>query len=361
MTETLTKQDLPPCPCCGATDYRVALRNVRDYISGEAFNIFRCRHCTLGIIDPMPNDQEMGRYYPPRYRVNRHAGTGGMRVKLRARALEQRFPRAFRGKLLDIGGGDAAFGLLMRQRGWEVSVTEMDAEVVSKLCRLGLDAHVPEAAAALHWAGRFDAITCWHVLEHVNRPAEMLRWVRGILAPQGVFQVTVPDSESWQARVGGRCWLHLDVPRHRYHFSRRTLETLLVGADLPPLTWTNFALEYDWFGAIQTILNGICTRPNVLFEMMTKPKRRTLGSAELTDQTGGTVAVPPRSAPLALRDVITSISLALPIATLTLPLCLTEWITGGGATLTATCRLNERHFPSGPHVGGTGDRCGRMK
>ena len=43
----------------------------------------------------------------------------------------------------------------------------------------------------------------------------------------GVFQMTVPNWTSWQSRLTGPAWLHLDVPRHLYHFTPPTLARLL--------------------------------------------------------------------------------------------------------------------------------------
>jgi hypothetical protein len=62
------------------------------------------------------------------------------------------------------------------------------------------------------------------VLEHVERPIHLARWARLQLRPKGIFQVTVPNAESQQSRLFGRRWFHLDVPRHRYHFTPHTLQ-----------------------------------------------------------------------------------------------------------------------------------------
>src|SRR5687768_6898060 len=117
------------CIACGGHDWRPWLAGLRDYLTGDAFDVIRCRQCGLGVTYPAPAEGELLKYYPPRYRGNRHAGTKPLRSRLRAGALERAVGQ-WRGRLLDLGAGDADFALLMRQRGWDVAATEIDAAAV---------------------------------------------------------------------------------------------------------------------------------------------------------------------------------------------------------------------------------------
>jgi predicted TPR repeat methyltransferase len=242
--------------------------------------------------------------------------------------LASRFARGFAGRMLDVGCGWGDFAINLRDRGWQVSVTEINAASLEKLRAMNIEAKTPDEAMRDGFGHPFDAITCWHVLEHVLQPAELVRWVRRILAPGGLFQVTVPSLSSWQAQLGGRNWLHLDVPRHRYHFSQQTLRRILEDNGFEPIHTSTFAFEYDWFGAIQSTLNALTRRPNVLFERMTSQSRRWPASGKNGTRTIHDVV-----------DIGLSCVLGPPIALLTLPACLASWACGRGATLTMTCRL----------------------
>jgi hypothetical protein len=182
----------------------------------------------------------------------------------------------------------------------------------------GLDAYDADVAMRTELPGRFDAVTCWHVQEHVAEPREVVRWVRRSLAERGLFQMTVPNWASWQARLAGGAWLHLDVPRHLYHFTPPTLARLLTDNGFAIEGETRFALEYDWFGVAQSVLNRLCDRPNVWFERLTSP--------------------PDQRHAASTRDIVTSTVLGPPIAALALPASLLDWALGGGATLTLTAR-----------------------
>ena len=307
-----------PCEQCGSLDRLPLFSGVRDYISNEIFAIQRCESCGLCVTDPLLTDEVIARYYPQRYRTDRQKYTGPSRVKLRAAAVPKHFDPNFRGKLLDLGCGNGAFALEMQQRGWDVAVTEINDAALDEMRAKGMEAKRPDEAMRDGFAKKFDAITAWHVLEHVEHPLALAKWARTQLTPDGIFQATVPNLASWQAQVFNEEWLHLDVPRHRYHFTPGTLPALLHEAGFEIIHSTRFTFEYDVFGWLQSALNGVCTRPNVLFEL-------------LTATCEGRPAFPK-------RDIILSYALTPLFATWVVPMTFIAWLAGGGASLTFTCR-----------------------
>jgi SAM-dependent methyltransferase len=324
-SSTSIEAQSPPrtrCDLCGKDDaWRTQIAAVLDYLTDERFDIDRCGGCGLMVTRPMPSEAEIERFYPPRYRGNRHGFTGNMRLAARARAIESCFPRDFRGRLLDVGCGDGSFVLEMRRRGWDVCATEIDGATVERLRGQGVDAKSPAAADAEGFDRPFDAVTSWHVMEHVEQPLRVARWVKTQLKPDGVFQASVPNAGSIQARLFGRQWLHLDVPRHRYHFTPATFRALMQNAGLTVDRQTVFAWEYDWFGIIQSALNWVSPRPNGLFEWLTHRSN----VAEV-------------GAGAKLADGVVTCLLAPPIAGISFVPMLLAWACGDGATLTLTCR-----------------------
>jgi SAM-dependent methyltransferase len=308
------------CILCGQDRWRPRLNGVLDYLTNERFDIDRCESCGLMMTRSFPDDARIERYYPPRYRGNRHGFTGKMRVALRRRAIESRFPKGFRGRLLDVGCGDGAFVLEMKRRGWDVGATEIDPATVQRLRAGGVDAKPPTDAERQGFDQPFDAVTCWHVLEHVERPQEVAAWVKRQMKPSGIFQATVPNAESLQARLFGRNWMHFDVPRHRYHFTPETFRSLVQTAGFTVADSTCFALEYDWLGVIQSAINPLCSQPNVLFEKLTQPP----------------VAAGDASCKTSVLDTMISYLLAPPLAAVSLPPLLIARMVGDGATLTLT-------------------------
>lgn len=113
--------------------------------------------------------------------------------------------------------------------------------------------------------GSLDAVVLWHVLEHLDDPLDALVRVRGWLRPGGALLLGVPNVASWQARLGGARWYHLDAPRHRTHFTPVGLEALERRAGLRPGPVHHVLAEHNPFGAWQTLVNCATTQPNALY------------------------------------------------------------------------------------------------
>jgi SAM-dependent methyltransferase len=82
--------------------------------------------------------------------------------------------------------------------------------------------------------GGFDAVVFQHSLEHVAEPLDDLRAAAGVVRPDGLALISLPNFGCWQARRFGADWFHLDLPRHRSHFTPGGLEALMRRAGLSP-------------------------------------------------------------------------------------------------------------------------------
>jgi 2-polyprenyl-3-methyl-5-hydroxy-6-metoxy-1,4-benzoquinol methylase len=71
---------------------------------------------------------------------------------------------------------------------------------------------------------QFDAITLWHVLEHIPNLADVFNTLKSKLANDGAMFIAVPNHRSHDAKYYGAYWAAYDVPRHLSHFDKRTME-----------------------------------------------------------------------------------------------------------------------------------------
>jgi hypothetical protein len=91
----------------------------------------------------------------------------------------------------------------------------------------------------------FDAITMWHVLEHVPALDFTLKFCKEKLCDSGVLVIALPNHLSLDAKYYGAYWAAYDVPRHLYHFDEKTVGALLDkhGFDLQ----TSLPMRFDSF------------------------------------------------------------------------------------------------------------------
>jgi SAM-dependent methyltransferase len=75
--------------------------------------------------------------------------------------------------------------------------------------------------------GSFDAITMFHVLEHLPQPQQVIHQVAAALRPNGVVVIEVPDAGGGLARLHGRRWDYF-INHHVNYFDRRSLQQLMT-------------------------------------------------------------------------------------------------------------------------------------
>ncbi|HTP65925.1 MAG TPA: class I SAM-dependent methyltransferase, partial [Geobacteraceae bacterium] len=246
--------------CAGALKLQFA--EVRDSLTGENFSIWKCTSCGLGHTAPQPDD--LARYYTVRYYGNRHGFTDRLCSGRRMRFVDAATGGMTGRRLLDIGCGDGSFLLKARRAGWEVMGTELNPAMARNA---GLD--VREDLSQVPEEGLIDCITMWHTLEHMRDTVTILGRVAELLRPGGKLIVAVPDYGGLQARLFGPRWLHLDVPRHLYHFDAGALRHSLSVAGFSLERQKHQELEYDLLGFSQSALNYLLPCPNVFFDALT--------------------------------------------------------------------------------------------
>lgn len=229
MTEKILK-----CPVCETTVFSLFLE-VKDYfLTGEAFSIQQCKACGFKFINPRPDKIEIGRYYQSDEYISHDAKKSSIishiywiarvfSIKIKFKIVRKYIQP---GRILDIGCGTGEFLKYCKSKGFDVAGVEPN-DKASGFAKQVNGIPVWNKLTDLNAGkGAFNCITMWHVLEHVHDLNETLELVKGLINPEGIFVVAVPNCNSWDAQEYGEFWAAYDVPRHLYHFTDATLDKL---------------------------------------------------------------------------------------------------------------------------------------
>jgi len=240
--------DKKKCNVCGnesSSTYMVA-RDHRFNNPGE-FSLARCSKCGLIYVYPQPSVDELRDYYPTDYHAHTNLDDGVQHFQKTKLNTVYRHKKT--GRLLDIGCGSGAFLYVAKQNGWNVKGIEIsEAMVEHARNKHGLDVVQGEIATSNLDQSSFDVVTFWHVLEHLPDLKAALSKAYFALKDDGLLVITVPNIGSFQAKVFGAGWVHLDVPRHLYHFSPNSLRYLLQNTGFQVLEVAQFSQEHSVWG-----------------------------------------------------------------------------------------------------------------
>ncbi len=225
------------CPNCGNKNISIVF-SAKDYtVSGEQFEIWECKNCTQRFTQNIPGKEGIGKYYQSENYIS-HSDTSkgfinNLYHKVRKRTLVQKRKLIENttgikaGNILDVGCGTGAFLHTMKNANWNITGLEPDVTAREKALELyGLHLEKTEEFFSLP-AQTFDAITLWHVLEHVHDLHEYIEQLKKLLKPGGKLFIAVPNYTSYDAQFYKEFWAAYDVPRHLYHFSPQSMKTLL--------------------------------------------------------------------------------------------------------------------------------------
>jgi len=226
------------CPICASLQLSASLTGPDRLHHGPGtFSILVCSACGAGWTRPEASAEELSSFYPEAsYGFTLERGLRGTVQKLLQRmlfvyvlarpplrAVAQLTP----GASLDVGCGRGDLGEALVRHGWRVAGVEPSPEACAAARRRGVDATAGTLETVPYGAGTFDAVVMRHSLEHVPDPIRDLQRVKRVLRPGALLAISVPNFACWERRRFGAAWFHLDLPRHRTHFTPRALQLAL--------------------------------------------------------------------------------------------------------------------------------------
>jgi 2-polyprenyl-3-methyl-5-hydroxy-6-metoxy-1,4-benzoquinol methylase len=224
--------EMPQCPICNGQTFTEKART-KDYtVTGELFTIMQCSLCGLGITVPRPDTNKLALYYLSDEYIS-HSGKSNSiidSIYLLARNYTLQWKHRIisritnQRRLLDYGCGTGEFLNFMKNKEYQVYGVEPSDLARAKASALLMQ---PVESSLHNTAGVYDIITLWHVLEHVPDLNEKLMALSEKLASDGVIIIAVPNINAWESKYYNTFWAAFDTPRHLWHFSKKSIETLL--------------------------------------------------------------------------------------------------------------------------------------
>lgn len=139
-------------------------------------------------------------------------------------------PRSNAPRLLDVGCGCGELGARLARLGWDATGTDPDPHAVEQAQSMGRPVTLAGVDSLATMTETFDAITLFHVLEHIYEPTKVLHDIADRLNPGGQLVIVTPNASSLCSRIFGRHWRGLEPPRHLQIFTRPSLDLALSQA-----------------------------------------------------------------------------------------------------------------------------------
>ncbi len=207
------------------------LKVVDHSVSKESFNLFHNSEYDLLQTLPQPTPENLGKYYESEDYISHTDSKRSLFERAYQLVKTYTLKRKVhlidsvgnKGSLLDIGAGTGDFLISAKRNGWKVHGSEPGTNASKKAASKGLSLQSTTEGFA---DNTFDVITMWHVLEHVPDPKAQISELKRLLKPDGVAVIAVPNFRSADAAHYSEYWAAYDVPRHLFHYSKKSIEML---------------------------------------------------------------------------------------------------------------------------------------
>lgn len=194
-----------------------------------------CNSCGFCFTNPRPTIDHISPYYESDAYVSHSKTSSGLINRLFH--LSRKYTISYKARIvkkytsgnhiLDYGCGTGDFLNAMNRAGWnctgiEPNETARRQAATNKGIIISNESGIENIAR-----GSLNAISLWHVLEHIYPLSERIHIFHEKLHDDGTLFAAVPNMNSFDAKHYGQYWAAWDVPRHIYHFSPESIKTLM--------------------------------------------------------------------------------------------------------------------------------------
>jgi 2-polyprenyl-3-methyl-5-hydroxy-6-metoxy-1,4-benzoquinol methylase len=226
----MSLERLNKCPACKSGLF-LHYKEIADFsVSKENFLLCKCSTCKLTFTNPRPDKKHIGIYYQSQdYISHQDASTNLINwiyKQVRTVTIKNKISwlkkySVGKGSLLDVGSGTGYFLEAAKKKGW--NITGIEPSETARKIALKKKLKVKKSFEDVKPGKKFDAITLFHVLEHIHDLRKTAKNIMNHLQDDGTIFIAVPNNNSLDAKIYDKHWAAWDVPRHLYHFNIETL------------------------------------------------------------------------------------------------------------------------------------------
>lgn len=262
-----------PCRYCGSFDIR-ELYPARDIRENE-WCLSKCSSCNLYFLTPELTEEKLKLAYDASYYGEGKKKFGVSVEKFidhyrnkKAKYIASRIPS--NSTVLDYGCGNGQFLQYLSRLG---KYTLYGHEIEGKSAQRATDVKEVNLKIGIlqendYPSDFFDAITMYHVIEHVENPRSVLNILKNNLKREGLFVLSFPNITSLQSRLFKGKWYHLDPPRHLSFFAVDDFIRIMENDGFRLINKRWFSFEQNPYGWVQSILNCFYKKREILYERL---------------------------------------------------------------------------------------------
>lgn len=193
----------------------------------ENFAVVKCETCSFEFIPPYYRKKIEYTQYK-NSDVTKAVRLGNNWIKIQRHKLRFQFIKPFvpSGKLFDLGAGWGHFMLAGKELGYDVYGVEI-AEQPYLYCVNDLKLPVDHFDFfEMDESKKFDVVTMWDVLEHIDKANDFLKKCSSLTKPGGYLVLQVPQIDSYFAKRHKDKWKMMGLD-HVNYFSKKTITQIL--------------------------------------------------------------------------------------------------------------------------------------
>ncbi|MFA4941998.1 MAG: class I SAM-dependent methyltransferase [Patescibacteria group bacterium] len=235
------------CPICHSD-------KINFYSEKNKCQTYCCTICGLAFVYPISEDFK--KIYGQDYFKNESGGSFGYsdydRDKEPMRGVFVSYLKDIENKvegrkIFDVGCATGYFLDIARDRGWQTGGMEISEYAAKEASERGHGIFFGNFSEE-EIKGKFDVVTMWDVLEHLDNPLKYLKTANRILTEDGFLLINTINRESLWAKILNKRWHLFIPPEHLFYYTPKSLETLLKnnGFQIEKMksAGKNFSLSY---------------------------------------------------------------------------------------------------------------------